>query len=409
MKNQGFKLLIWTVLIITLERVIVKINNPVGVSMTALAFVLFVIHIITSAKYYSFKNIDSNSRTLIALLIVYSILIVVRGLFDIQDSQVSFFGYFTHPLLLTPYFLPFIALYGFNCKNFLAIVKVSNILAIIFTIYAIISWKEIVLLNSIGLDHFAGMGRYEYSSAIYKFYAELTSTTAPFVLFILPDYISKKYWRLAVLNIAVAFIIGIIAGRRSSTFGLCLIFMTYYFLIYKNKAGGKIKMIIILLLTILALYSSGLLDFFISKIDSESRGGVEENFYADMNMTSLIYGRGAFGSYYDPGFEYVDGIGQRTEIETGYLYLILKGGIIYLIIYLLVMLRAFYLGYFKSNNTFTKAFACMCIISCIELIPFGLPMMNMKFIALWFGVGVCLNKRIRSLTNREIKELLYNV
>lgn len=408
MNSQGFKLLIWTVFIITLERVVVKMNNHIGLAMTALAFVLLVVHLLTSAKHYSFKNIDRNCQALLALLIMYSMSIVVRGLFDSQDSQMSFFGYLTSPLSITPYFLPFIALYDFNSKNFLTIVKVSSILAIIFTIYSIVSWKELLLLNSIGLDHYAGRGRYEYSYSIYTFYAELTSITAPFVLFILPDYISKKYWKLAVLNIAVAFIIGIIAGRRSSTFGLCLIFIAFYFLVYKNKTSGKIKMIIILILTMIALYSSGFLDFFISKIDSASREGVEINFYADMDMRSLIFGRGAMGSYYDPGFVYIDGIGKRTEIETGYLYLILKGGIIYLVIYVLLLLRASYLGLLKSNNTFTKAFASMCIISCIELIPFGLPMLNMKFITLWFGVGICLNKRIRSLTNNDIK-LLYNL
>lgn len=152
------------------------------------------------------------------------------------------------------------------------------------------------------------------------------------------------------------------------------------------------------------MYNLGLLDFFISKIDNESRGGVEENFFADMDYASWIIGRGALGSYFDMNF--MDSNPYRTEIETGYLYLILKGGIIYLIIYTTVLLRAFYLGFFKSNNTFTKAFACLALICCIELIPFGVPMLNIKYFSLWFGVGVCLNKEIRALSNKDIKAAL---
>lgn len=404
MNRTGFKYLILTIALLTIQRILVKWYPPIGLVLAVVALLFFSIHLLKSKKQYSLNNIDRSSRLLIFILIVYSLSIVLRGFPNMQNHQISPIGYFTHALFITPYFLPFIAIYTFSARNIKTLLKVSNILAIIFIIYAIICWKDILQLNSIGLAHFTNKVGEEYNSSIFTFYAELTSLCAPFVIFLIQDYIPKKYHKIATINIVIAFIIAVIAGRRTSTFTIGLVFIAYYFLIYKKKTSGTIKILFITFTAIIILYNSGLLDFFISKIDNESRLGVEESFIADMDYTSWIIGRGALGSYFDIGFTYSNP--YRTEIETGYLYLILKGGIIYLIIYVTVLLRAFYLGYFKSNNTFTKAFACLALICCIELIPFGVPMLNIKFFSLWLGVGICLNKRIRALSNEDIKAIL---
>lgn len=106
--------------------------------------------------------------------------------------------------------------------------------------------------------------------------------------------------------------------------------------------------------------------------DEDSRSGVEESFYADMKTeTDWIFGRGWFGAYYDPIFNK-----PRLGVETGYLTLILRGGLFYLIPYVIILLFSFYNGYFRSNNLFCKSFGILCLMQIINLYPFGWPAFN---------------------------------
>ena len=64
----------------------------------------------------------------------------------------------------------------------------------------------------------------------------------------------------------------------------------------------------------------------------DTRSGVEEFFFADFLTSPIedwIWGRGMDGGYYQEMFDSETGEinTNRTAIETGYLYMILKGGI----------------------------------------------------------------------------------
>ena len=151
------------------------------------------------------------------------------------------------------------------------------------------------------------------------------------------------------------------------------------------------------------MYRLGLLDFMIERFYSDTRSGVNEGFIAAMDTNSWIYGRGATGTYYDANATFGDQTGTRTEIETGFLNMILKGGIIYLLIYVVVLGYTAYKGIYKSNNVFVRSFGIIIAISLIELIPYGIPTWNLKFFSIWLGVAICLNPQLRAMTNQEIK------
>lgn len=405
--KKGFKYLILTVLLLTIQRVLVQYTNFLGLALAIVSFVIFFYHIMWSRKSYSLINIDKGSRSIVFLLITWSLITMFRGIIDGGVSSISDIAkYFTNAKNIMPYLLPFLAIYAFEKIDFKLFVKVCKWLAISFILYAIISYKELIMLNIVGLGHFTNTGINEYTTELFEFFNLLTSLIAPLVLFLMKDFISKKDWRYATLNIIVALLVAIIAGRRSSSFAYVLVFIASYFVVFRKSASATINIFVLAAIGITLIYQMGLLDFFLSKIDNDSRSGVVENFYADMDEYTWIFGRGALGTYYDPSplFEHING--NRSEIETGYLNMILKGGIIYLVLYLIVLLKAFYIGYFKTNNDFTKAFACICLITCIELIPYGIQSFNMKYVAIWLGVGICLNRRVRSMTNIEIKKAI---
>lgn len=401
----GYKYLLWTVLLLMIQRVLVQWINPLGLLLALVALWIFILHFLNGKAFYSINNIDKDCRTLMKMLIAWSLIVMFRGIFaDGFPSFSDIAKYFTNAKHIMPYLMPFIAIYSYKRIDFRLFLKIARWLTVIFVIYAIFSYKELLLLNAIGLDHFAGSGLSEYTVELFEFYALLTSMVAPVVIFLMRDLVPKKDWKYACVNIIIAFLIGIIAGRRSSSFVYGLVFLASYFVVFKKRANSTIGIILLVTGIAFVLYQTGLLDFFLAKVDDDSRSGVVENFVADMDVSSWIFGRGAMGTYYDPGAIFEEIGGNRSEIETGYLNMILKGGIVYLVLYVLILWKSFCKGYFKTNNDFTKAFACMCLISCVELIPYGIQMVNFKYVALWMGVGLCLNKNIRQMSNAEIKQ-----
>ena len=319
----------WTVLILTAQRIIVQYFNPVGLIIAMIAFAFFMNHIIMARKSYSLRNIDKDSRFIMFCLIIWSLITMFRGIYEGGIMSISDIAqYFTNAKNIMPYLLPFLAIYTYKSVDFNLFIKISRWFAIAFLIYAIMSYKELMMLNIIGLGHFTGLGFMAYTTELFEFFNLLTSLIAPLVLFLMKDLIAKRDWKYATLNIIIALLVAIIAGRRSSSFAYILVFIASYFVVFRKSVSTTISSLFFVAIGITIAYQLGLLDFFISKIDNDSRSGVVENFYADMDTYTWIFGRGALGTYYDPSplFEHVNG--NRKEIETGYLNMILKGGII---------------------------------------------------------------------------------
>ena len=95
----------------------------------------------------------------------------------------------------------------------------------------------------------------------------------------------------------------------------------------------------------------------------------------------------------------------RNVIENGYLYIILSGGVISLLLYVSVLLTALRKGFFHTKNQLTKAFAAYIGVSLFNLIPFGLPEFSMTFFVVWVGVAICGSPYYRNMTDNEIKRL----
>jgi hypothetical protein len=150
----------------------------------------------------------------------------------------------------------------------------------------------------------------------------------------------------------------------------------------------------------------GIFNFLVERGNEDTRTGVEVLFYEDMRPIDWAIGRGIKGEYYCPNIDALDVRGYRTFIETGYLQIILKGGIISLVLLLLIMIPAFILGLFKSKNIFTKAFGLWILLWVIYLYPTVGNSFSMQYILVWVGVGVCFSAKIRNMSDEQIAEYL---
>lgn len=201
------------------------------------------------------------------------------------------------------------------------------------------------------------------------------------------------------------------SGRRSSTaMVLCLVLTAFCYLFY--KANHKIGIFVIglslvsfILCNIDWSFWEGKYEFLLSRIDSDSRSGTEQDFFKDFNSISdWAFGRGMSGTYLSPTVAALDRL-HRILIETGYLNLILHGGLFLLIPYVLLMLRSVYKGLFSSHNLLCKAFAIYVGFHILFLYPGGTPNLSLEYLMVYMFIALCNSETWLKKTDEEIRQM----
>ncbi len=224
---------------------------------------------------------------------------------------------------------------------------------------------------------------------------------------------------------------------KKNAFMIFMFIVTLFFAIFRARRGlifmclttflcvgmiailsTKKKMLIIILtslvisiasLFVFSMKDHHIFNFLIERGEEDTRTGVEVWMYADMSPTDWVIGKGIKGQYYCPVVENVndaEGAGYRDNIETGYLQIILKGGIISLALLLLMFVPAVYKGLFKSKNVLSKAAALWIFLWIIYLYPSGGIVFTMNYVLVWIAVGICYSEKIRNLPDSTIKNYL---
>ena len=151
---------------------------------------------------------------------------------------------------------------------------------------------------------------------------------------------------------------------------------------------------------------NGLVGLIAERGNDDTRTVVELFFYGDMKNNDIIVGKGINGEYFCPDCEEDQETNYRSYIETGYLQIILKGGIIMLGLYLLIAIPAIILGLFYSKNSLAKASGIWILISLVSLYPATVNTFSFAFLLVWISVGICYNKGLRNLADVDVKKNL---
>jgi len=157
--------------------------------------------------------------------------------------------------------------------------------------------------------------------------------------------------------------------------------------------------------------SDDLLEAINKRLYEDTRSTVVDLFYMDMEK-DMTLGKGMNATYYCPiggglsedGLDY-EVIYYRDVIENGYLQLVLSGGIIHVILFLLIGIPAAFMGILRSSNQFTKSCGAMILLWLVFMIGAGLPSLSLGYILVWIGIGVCYKKSIRDKTDEEIIQI----
>ena len=254
------------------------------------------------------------------------------------------------------------------------------------------------------------------SQALIEYFTQHLALPMGFLLFTYIYHSGKRKW-FALLVIVIAFLLAVIRARRGLIF-ITFIIMFFSYLIYQyvNKARlinivFSVFIIILLSAAAVRIYEANRKSTFsliTQRISQHTRTSVEQYFYSDLKAKDWLIGKGINGKYFCPGV--IEGAGRvsiyRKVIETGYLQIILNGGIVNVILLLLIVVPAIIRGLFYSKNLLSKAAGMWLVLFIFYSYP-GTPVVfTFNYILVWISVGICYSKEWRNYDDNEIKSFL---
>jgi hypothetical protein len=361
-----------------------------------------IIIVLASIKLIQWKFDNSYLKTFFIIYCFWLLFVVSRGfLFDYNSLK---FMLFDAEFGLLRYFVPLIILFPKKLIFYKKLFKVIVILGLIFICYDILFRSNLMDLNYTNNN----------IKFTFEYFAKILSIPAGFLL-LTYNYQPGRRILIALLIVAVTAGFAIFRARRALLF-MTIAPLVFSYLLYLY--GGKKKILIIffsifigsfLLLYGIKVYNdnrNGMFTLLSERIYEDTRSAVESNFYYDMSTKDWIIGKGINGQYFSPGIDLSDISGYRGMIETDYLNIILKGGIISIWLLSMILIPAIILGLFFSKNLLSKAAALWILIWILELYPANVNSFSLNHLLVWISVGICYSREIRNQSEKTITETL---
>lgn len=331
------------------------------------------------------------------LFIVYifdNFIILIQAFKNMDFARLL--SFITDPYLFFPYVIPIVALIPANVFFLKKIFDYFALLGLVLIVLFLILAGYMLNVNSFFSEHVmwtlgAGCG---------------------FMLLTI-DYQSYHRKIIAVVAVFLSLFISTVLARRNImlTFSNYILFSILLLLFNSKKSiSFKILFLSIVLSSFLGAYfifdkyQDNLFARISGRLDENTREQIFSGFFTSMSKNDLILGKGFEGTYYAPTIE--EDKDNRSIIECGYLQTILKGGIINLSLFLFIALPAAYLGMIKSHNAISRAAAAIIILWLVDMVPWGMPALNIRYIFLWICIGLCYSGEMQVLSDADIKNSL---
>lgn len=334
-------------------------------------------------------NADMDTKIVYFFFLIWGLGIAARGILS-YDSILAMRECVTNSETFLTYLLPLFFFIKPDTELFVYLKKIGLVCLILGLIFFVLNINDLFLhaqefyaeLVAADVDDkFAILGRCGVQNAL----------AYPLLLFYIGGYLNKKREFYFFLFCYVLSIISIAyAGRRGGLATVMLYLLTPLFL------KVKFKNFILLSTAFIIFYYFGM-DIIESKFSvlsnrmyDDTRTWAEDEFYKGMDEVDWLVGKGSTGAFYSPYF-----CTKRNLIETGYLHLVLKGGIFYSIAWCYLLLVSFIKGFFaKSMMVRVMAFYILPFIPGLYL--FGHPVMDIPYFILWICIICCNSPMIRN-------------
>lgn len=354
------------------------------------------LHIYLSLSFIPFVGLKFLKKSINGLGFYLFIALMTYGLVNvlIDFDTVKMFSLFGNPSFGPSFFVPFFLLWGANVKSIYLLHRISLVTVKIgVLIFPILFFLNSSLFTFIFVPTFFLLLNYKYSLAKDKIWIILS--------FILGAF---SFWNNDIRS-------GLIR------IGFCL--LIFLLIQTKKKWIFGFTLIVILAIPTVSVYQA-----IVNKIsvfeeielygESYNQAGVDTRTFvylevlSDLNKSnSILLGKGPTGTYFSDYFYYNAGDSYiRNDIEVAVLHYLLKGGAIYLVIYLLVFLVSIINVFIKPNNNYIISLALF--LSSFVLISFieNIPSYSFYQALVWIIVGLCMSKKIKKLSDNQIKSLI---
>ena len=384
---------------IIIDNKIVRIFNIIGILFVILGFY---------NRKKNFHNISLGVKSTVKLLYAVCIINFLIGIFLYFAVEHQAIGWLMQRnYFVWTYLMFFLFTIEFNLSDLNKIFRFALLYVVTSVLFMLYFFNDFFLRAA---DLKSILGIEGFSSYLYGRPQEPGAMLYPIAFFLV--YLSniKKRWKYVIL---VAFIFSILAallqGRRSSSFKTIAYFVIP-FLVYHFHSFVKFLKILPAIFIVLYIFvhfsfSNFIEDHFTilaSRIDQDTRSGTENDFFYDMHDVDWIFGRGLTGTFVSPSVQNIDKL-HRTEIETGYLNIILHGGLAMLLPLLCIMLYASYMGLTKSRNLFCKLCGAFSMFYALGMYKLGGNIgLSLNGFMLVCAARICCSYSWRNLSDYEI-------
>lgn len=345
---------------------------------------LFLFHYMNVFIHKEIK--DKIFNILFLLLFLFFVFLCIRALFFdkndgiIGDFLLSFLGNYEMGII------------GFGVMFSIYAIFENNI----FSQYVLICELTYILGIFVGACYFMGLDIHVFNTLLY---------VAPFVL---PgiQYITKLKI-VSYLYYIISILYCYMEDERAIML-LLIVAFAYYFYNYigktdnylVNKLVSATKLLLPIIGVGLTIYNlnadittfelASLIYGHDTSFVNDTRSFLFRELAQDFDMSSSwLFGKGMFGWYYSSAVEKFAGNGNRISTECGHLYLLLKGGYIYLFLYNILIFYSIAKS-IKSKDKFIKYISFLLSITVLLMFISFTQRFDLRNVLMWLFVGILI-------------------
>ena len=360
------------------------------------ALILMSMMVFVYSVYYlliDFKFESKYLRFFLYLFLFYELIVIARGwAFSYDDIK----NYLQASYVFWPFIIPLFVFFDKRLSTIGYLIKWIYYLAVFYLI--IFMFLPALLMSRVTAE-------------------TLVSTTYVCGFLLLNSrFLNNKKVSVTFLLLLISLLSLIYLARRNGIVTIGGFILAGYFVNLWNKSKAFIYKVFpiiifsaIILLFSLTTFTKNLSERLQARLTEDTRSTLYRNFIVEIS-DNFVFGRGMNGEYYFPSEEQVidnvveNEVEYRHIIENGFLQLLLTGGIVQIVLFLMLLLPAAFFGIFKSSNQLTMACGFMIFLWIVDMFIFGLPRLSLHYILIWICVGICFKPSIRRMKNAEISE-----
>ena len=359
-------------------------------------FVFRIVSFVFVALFYLFTLLFTLERRVLfaeqfrktgkKVLFLYILLLFIPLAYSVSPNSKNLLTLFFHPLAFLAYFMAFVALtvQENTVEALLKFSRVMNFILPFAIIFDLMLFKAPTFVNDLN-----------YFLLVEILFLEKLSVKRKIYLFVCIA---------AIVVIEVIYGNRMIALRQLAVVGVTISFLIIPFL-KARFLRFTVLLVGICILYLLSFHFEQTFQFIANNIPSakidttDTRSFLYDEFFETFKGADWIGGRGYMGTYFSPWFYNWQGDDgdyfQRFSLEVGVLEILLKGGLLLLVPFYFIFIKALFKGFVRSEvNSVQFKFSIFLFVQFMITGVENSPFFNVNYMLIWISIGIVLYEAV---------------